>query len=210
MTFTKENTTIRSDTTARHVHKYENKSIIHQLVLGRFLDAMAEEIKTLDSRQLLDFGCGECFFWQEMQHRGVCVRNLTGIDMREDALVKAKTLFPECHFINQDILTWQTTERFDLVVASQVLEHLPFPEKFLEKLISLTKGHLLLSVPWEPLFRLSNLLRGRDLLRLGNHPEHINGWGVHKFARFVASQAEIVRFRRVFPFLIIVCKPKSV
>lgn len=205
----KEKTTIRSDTTARHVHKYENKNIIHQLVLGRFLDAMAEEIKALAPGQVLDFGCGECFFWQEMQHRDVCMRNLTGIDMREDALIKAKSLLPECRFINQDILTWQTSERFDLVVASQVLEHLPSPKKFLEKLVSLTRGYLLLSVPWEPFFRLSNLLRGRDLLRFGNHPEHINQWGVRTFARFVSSQAEIITFRRVFPFLLIVCKPKS-
>jgi 2-polyprenyl-3-methyl-5-hydroxy-6-metoxy-1,4-benzoquinol methylase len=182
---------------------------LHQLVLGRFLDAMADEIGAFVDSRLLDFGCGEGFFWKEMGHRGLVPRDMTGIDLRDDALETARAMLPDFYFIKQDLLTWQPEEKFDLVIASQVLEHLPKPGRFLEKLVSLTRGYLLLSVPWEPFFRLSNLARGRDILRLGNHPEHINLWSSRKFERFVSSYAEIVISRRVFPFLIIVCKPRS-
>ena len=53
-------------------------------------------------------------------------------------------------------------EQFDLVVASEVLEHLYEPERFLERLCRLSRGPVLLTVPHEPWFRLCNLLRGRD------------------------------------------------
>lgn len=203
-------TTINSDTTKRHVQKYENKNFLHRLFLGRFLDAIAMEISKFRGESILDFGCGEGFFWKEMEQRRLFPVNLTGIDLRDDALDRARLLLPDCHFMKQDLLTWQPEHNFDLVIASQVLEHLPNPEKFLDKLLSLTDGYLLLSVPWEPFFRLANLIRGRDILRLGNHPEHVNLWGTKKFARFVSLRAEIVEFRKVFPFLLVVCKPKHV
>jgi 2-polyprenyl-3-methyl-5-hydroxy-6-metoxy-1,4-benzoquinol methylase len=204
-----DNTTINKDTTSRHINKYENQNLIHRMVLGRFLDAMAEEIKSAEKSEILDFGCGEGFFWKEMMHRGLDVENLTGIDLRDDALATAKSWFPQHEFLKQDLLDWSIGKKFDLVIASEVLEHLPAPELFLKKLLEMTSGKLLLSVPWEPFFRLANFLRGRDLLSLGNHPEHINHWGVRSFSRFVSRYAEIIKFYHVFPFLIVVCRPKA-
>ncbi|MCP4599785.1 MAG: class I SAM-dependent methyltransferase [Proteobacteria bacterium] len=201
------NNTIRDDTGKRHRHKYENPNIIHQLVLGRFIDSVAKEIKSLPRSRTLDFGCGEGFFLRELKQRGVYFDDFLGIDLREDALTDAKTLLPEYSFKRADLLTWNHPEHyFDLVIASQVLEHLPSPEVFLKKLIRLTNQYLLLTVPWEPWFRLTNLLRGRDLSRLGNHPEHINHWGVSRFTKFLEAHATIVKLYTVFPFIIAVVK----
>jgi hypothetical protein len=68
-------------------------------------------------------------------------------------------------------------------------------------------GCLLLTVPTEPWFQIANLLRGRHLARLGNHPEHVNRWSFSKFCGFVADQAEISRAYRVFPFTVVVARP---
>lgn len=202
--------TIRHDTSQRHAGKYQNCGLIHQIVLGRFLDAIANHIQPFQSSTVLDFGCGECFFWQEMQRRGIEMQNLTGIDLRDDALNIATEHFPEHSFLLQDVLTYEASTTFDLVIASQVLEHLPEPEIFLAKLISLVKpgGQLVLSVPWEPFFMLSNLARGRDILRMGNHPEHVNLWSKRKFEQLVSSQADVLSSASVFPFIILVAAPK--
>ena len=202
-----DKSTIRHDTSKRHAHKYKNSSFLHQLVLGRFLDAMAETLTPFQQHSILDFGCGEAFFWQEMQQRSCHPSRLTGIDLRDDALDEARQRLPEHRFLKQDLLHWEPEEKFDLVMASQVLEHLPEPGQFLDKLSELSQGHILLSVPWEPFFRLCNLARGRDILRLGNHPEHINLWGARSFVRFVEKHADIIETKTVFPFLIILCKP---
>jgi 2-polyprenyl-3-methyl-5-hydroxy-6-metoxy-1,4-benzoquinol methylase len=157
----------------------------------------------------LDFGCGEAFFWTEMDRRGVSMRNLTGIDLRKDALEAAGKNFPQHTFLYQDLLTWDIDQKYDLVIASQVLEHLPGPDKFLARLCELTtrQGYILLTVPWEPFFMLANLARGRDVKRLGNHPEHINHWGKRGFTKFVAGRAKVVRTLAIFPFILVLAKP---
>jgi hypothetical protein len=91
-------------------------------------------------------------------------------------------------------------------VASQVLEHLPEPEIFLERLAAFSNKHLLLTVPWEPWFRTINLIRGRDIKRLGNHPEHINLWGLRGFERLVSKYATVEKAYTVFPFIVVVAK----
>jgi hypothetical protein len=63
---------------------------------------------------------------------------------------------------------------------------------------------MLLTVPWEPWFRLMNLLRGRDITRLGNHPEHINQWSIRQFESLVAKYAYIQKTQTVFPFMIVI------
>jgi 2-polyprenyl-3-methyl-5-hydroxy-6-metoxy-1,4-benzoquinol methylase len=201
--------TINDDTSDRHRKKYENPSVLHQLVLGRFLDLLAKELRGFENANALDFGCGEAFFWNEMDRRGVNMRNLTGVDLRKDALEVAGKNFPQHTFLRQDLLAWETDDKYDLVIASQVLEHLPGPEKFLDRLCKLTsrQGHLLLTVPWEPFFMLSNLVRGRDIKRLGNHPEHINHWGKRTFTQFVATKAKVIKTLAVFPFILVIAQP---
>ena len=197
-------TTIRHDTTDRHLKKYTNRNPIHRLTLSRFFDAVADEIRDVNPGQVLEFGCGEGLFLQELKNRGILFERLTGVDLRDEALRYARSLHPEYEFIQVDLLTWDCPKKgFDLVIASQVLEHLINPGDFLEKLVTLSRKHLIVTVPWEPWFRTMNLLRGRDIRRLGNHPEHINLWGLAQFKQFVSKYIEIEYAYTVFPFIVL-------
>ena len=208
MTDPNDSTTIRSDTGKRHRHKYDNRDPLHRLALGRFLDTVGEELKPYTNVKTLDFGCGEARFLAQMKQRGVRFEDLVGIDLRDDALREAGELLPEYRFETADLLTWnQSDASFDLVIASQVLEHLPHPETFLKKLVALTRGTLLLTVPWEPWFRLLNLARGRDIRHLGNHPEHINHFTPKSFREFIEPHARVTKLYTVFPFIIAVARP---
>ena len=131
--------TINKDTAKRHENKYQNTNIFHQFFLGRFLDSLASELKAFEQIKTLDFGCGEAFFWQQMNQRGVQMSCLTGIDLRKEALTTAKNNFPQHEFICEDILKWKTERRFDLILAIQVLEHLPDKKVYLSRLLELTK-----------------------------------------------------------------------
>src|SRR4030065_660295 len=68
----------------------------------------------------------------------------------------------------------------------EVREHLDQPLDALRELNRVSRKYVLLSVPYEPWFRLGNLARGRHLSRFGNHPEHVNLWSRSGFSRFVA------------------------
>ena len=153
---------------------------------------------------VLEFGCGEGLFLRELKRRGVMFKSYLGLDIRHDAIVMAKELHPEYTFVEADFLSWDhPTGSFDLVICSQVLEHLLQPEIYLQHLAVFSSKNLLLTVPWEPWFRLMNLLRGRDIRRLGNHPEHVNHWGVGQFAQLVKPYAHITDVTTVFPFILV-------
>src|SRR3989344_4941712 len=53
------------------------------------------------------------------------------------------------------------------------IEYLDDPEKGLSELVRVTKRSCVLSVPNEPLFTIQRFFRGKNLLQLGDHPEHI-------------------------------------
>ena len=201
-------TTIRDDTTARHLWKYTNRNPFHRLALRRFFDRIAGEILEMNPDRVLDFGCGEGLFLKEIEARGVELDDYVGIDLREDALQTARSYHPRHRFELVDISQWHSpAASFDLVIACQVLEHLPDPVSALRRLVGLSSERLLLTVPTEPWFQIVNLARGRHLARLGNHPEHVNRWSFSKFGRLVSNHAEIVRAYRIFPFTLVVAKP---
>ncbi|HVN86099.1 MAG TPA: class I SAM-dependent methyltransferase [Candidatus Binatia bacterium] len=200
--------TTESDTTLRQLSKYNNTNPIHRIALNRFFDRIVEALRAIAPQSVLDFGCGEGLFLQELEQRGLRFPHYTGLDLREDALAMARSLHPERQFLQGDVMQWSAPDAaFDLVIASQVLEHLPEAGRVLDRLVQLSTRHLLLTVPWEPWFRTMNLLRGRDLRRFGNHPEHVNLWAVRRFRAFVSQHATVLRVMTAFPFIIVIAAP---
>ena len=202
--------TVRHDTAERHLRKYNNRNLIHRFALGRFFDRIAAELNDLRPETVFEFGCGEGLFLKEVRERGVEFADYIGLDLREDALATARALHPNGRFERADLFRWPAPkDGFDLVIASQVLEHLPEPRLALERLVELCSGRLLLTVPMEPWFRILNLMRGRDVRRFGNHPEHVNLWTSSSFRGLVAEYAEILHAYSVFPFTVVIAQPKA-
>jgi hypothetical protein len=63
---------------------------------------------------------------------------------------------------------------------------------------------LLLSVPREPLWRISHVLAGRDLRALGNTPGHVNHWSSKDFKHLVADYGRVAKLSAPFPWTIAV------
>lgn len=202
-------TTIRHDTGERHRRKYADRNPLQRLALGRFHDEAAAAIRALAPKSILDFGCGEALLVEKLAERGVDLTGYVGVDLRAEAISDAKRRCPDLAFAEADIFSWPADgRRFELVLASQVMEHLIEPRRNLQRLCSLALGRLLLTVPLEPWFQLLNLARGRDLARLGNHPEHVNRWSLDGFRDFVAAEAAVEKAWTVFPFIFVIARPK--
>ena len=186
--------------------KYFNRNPFHRFVLNRFLNRVFQEIQELHPRTILDFGCGGGYFLKAIKNRGLpSVTKITGIDICKDAVEKAKKVVPEYDTQQLDIFSINPNEsKFDLVMAIEVLEHLNTPEKYLKHIVALSSQNIILTVPYEPWFRLINLLRGRDIKRLGDHPEHINHWSLRGFRGFVTPYFNVVRLYSIFPWLIVI------
>lgn len=200
--------TFNSETGWRHRRKYQSRNPLQGLVLGRFHRRVYGWIQSLRPRLVLDFGCGEGFFWKALAELGP-VPDVVGLDRRDDAIDAARASLPGMTFLNVDLFEFAPEgPRFDLVIASEVLEHLHDPGPHLEKLCALSGAYVLLTVPREPFFQLCNLMRGRDLRRLGNHPEHVQRWSRNGFLRFASRYLDVERFECVFPFTLVLGRPK--
>jgi len=91
---------------------------------------------------------------------------------------------------------------FDLVVATEMLEHLEHPAQALREIARVGRGRVLLTVPLEPHWRVLNCLRGRYLKDRGNTPGHLQHWSRRGFNRFLTTCLEVDRLRVVFPWLV--------
>ena len=93
----------------------------------------------------------------------------------------------------------------DLVLCIEVLEHLPTIEPAIAELARVTampRGRCIVSVPWEPWFRLGNLGRGKNVRRFGNDPEHIRWFTPRRLRGALRAHYERVEVMPAFPWLI--------
>lgn len=187
------------------------------------IDSIARKIKP---ETVLDAGCGEGMMIEKLAKKNVVglppssryssgLRrgkggfegekiNFFGIDMSEEAIIEAKKRAAFAKLQVGSVYTLPFPENFfDLVLCSEVLEHLIDPEKALVELGRVSKKYLLLSVPNEPWFRISSFLSGKYLKTFGNHPEHVQNWSKKEFVKMVGKYFKVLEVETSFPWIIV-------
>jgi ubiquinone/menaquinone biosynthesis C-methylase UbiE len=163
---------------------------------------------------ILDVGCGEGFLLEHLPP----VDSYIGVDYSDESIKLAKvqsskfkvqndSLKCKVDFRQADVYKLPFGDKsFDLVTCLEVLEHLDNYEKALQEIRRVAKKHVILSVPHEPWFQLSNFLRGKYLARLGNHPEHINKWNPNQFKKLISKYFIIKKVVYPFPWQTYLCE----
>jgi 2-polyprenyl-3-methyl-5-hydroxy-6-metoxy-1,4-benzoquinol methylase len=99
---------------------------------------------------VLDVGCGR---GDQLRHlrswMGARIQSAKGIDISPVAIKLAALREPWAEFVTMDVIRPRLDWRFDLVVCSQVLEHILDANRALESMIAMLKpgGVLVLTVP---------------------------------------------------------------
>lgn len=185
--------------------KYHSTNPIVKWMMSNFFSDFKELLQqTGDVNTILEAGCGEgeisAFLWK--YYGNAC--KIKAFDISEKVIGKAKKDNKEIDFSIENIYELDASGGYELVVCSEVLEHLEFPEKALEKLIKATNKYLILSVPREPIWRMLNILRGKYWKNLGNTPGHIQHWGSRSFIRFIKkSKMKIIQVKKPYPWTLV-------
>lgn len=101
-------------------------------------------VESLEFSNVLDIGCGEGSLLSDVRALHSNVR-VSGIDVSDSALALARRKLPDGEFWNLDITVRSLEQRFDLVLCSEVLEHLEDDVRALEQIARMTAGHLIVS-----------------------------------------------------------------
>ena len=183
--------------------KYRSKNPVVRHLVGRFLHRVSELAASERPRRILEVGCGEGIVLATLAARLPGTR-FDGLELDETALEQARVRCPGAKLVRGDACELPFGDRsFDLVVCLEVLEHLPEPARALRELRRVARGGCLLSVPHEPYFRVGNLLRGKNVARLGDPSDHFQHWGARQFADFCGRELAVRIRTTAFPWLIV-------
>jgi len=179
---------------------------LQKLLIDNYYIVLLDTAKRLKPTSVLDAGCGEGFTLSHFEEKNIG-KNLEGVDFLSTAIKIGKKLHPKLALKQGDIykLPYKDSQ-FDLVLCTEVLEHLENPEKALKELKRVTKKYIILSVPNEPLFMFGNFIRGKNVKRWGNDVEHINHWSTSAFEKFVAKEFTVEDVNTPLPWTMIVAK----
>jgi SAM-dependent methyltransferase len=175
-------------------------------LIGRFLHRLVAVVEDLAPDRLLDAGCGEGFVARALGEAMPSL-SIVGADIDADALGLAADIAPQVARVRADVcrLPWPD-DSFPLVIATEVLEHVPDGDRALAEFVRVSGAHLILSVPHEPWFAWGNLARLKNVRRGGRDPDHVRFWTRGGFVDFVSQRAQIVACWKPFPWTLVLAR----
>jgi 2-polyprenyl-3-methyl-5-hydroxy-6-metoxy-1,4-benzoquinol methylase len=182
--------------------KYASSNPIERRMMQGFFAALDACVEGLTLATVLEVGCGEGEVLERMIGTFPAAR-VAGIDLHDERLLAewAERGLPAKV---GDINAIDAADgEYDLVLAIEVLEHVPEPERALREIARVCRGQVVLSVPREPIWRIGNMARGRYLRQLGDTPGHVNHWSAGSFRRLVARHFDVEQVRRPLPWTMI-------
>ena len=183
--------------------KYRSSNPVVRRLVARFLECVGDLVEAQRPRRILEVGCGEGIVIEYLSGRVPGAR-FDGVELDPGALARGRRRCATAALFQADAYELPFARKsHDLVLCLEVLEHLREPGRALKEIRRVARAGCLLSVPHEPFFRLGNLVRGKNLLGLGNPTDHIQHWGARGFAAFCAGELAVRTATRSFPWLIV-------
>jgi ubiquinone/menaquinone biosynthesis C-methylase UbiE len=188
--------------------KYGSSNPVVRRLMAGFEETLEELFTRAAPESVLDVGCGEGVLTERWAAQ-LGTRPVVGIDLDDPKL------HAEWATRRRDNLEFRTGSAdelpfadgaFELVAAIEALEHIPDAPSVVREMARVAGGHLLVSVPREPLWRMLNVARGAYLRDLGNTPGHVNHWSKRGFVAMLSQVGEVIDARAPFPWTMLLVK----
>jgi ubiquinone/menaquinone biosynthesis C-methylase UbiE len=182
--------------------KYGSKNPVVRRLMARFKRDLDELFGAASPSSVLDVGCGEGILTEQWARR-IAPGRIVGLDLEDP---KLRAHWEQRRQENLEFVTMPAENlpfgenEFELAAAIEVLEHVPDPEHTVAEMARVAGGHLLVSVPREPLWRALNVARGAYIKDLGNTPGHVNHWSKRSFVAMLERYGRVVEARSPFPW----------
>ena len=187
--------------------KYGSTNPVVKRLMAGFERTLDELFVKAAPASLLDVGCGEGVLTEKWAKR--IDGRVVGIDL-DDPQLHAHWAERQAPNLEYRVLKAENMpfgdDEFDVATAIEVLEHVPDPEHTVAEMARVAGGHLLVSVPREPLWRGLNMARGAYIKDLGNTPGHLNHWSKRSFVQLLSKHGTVVEARSPFPWTMLLVR----
>ncbi len=196
--------------------KYSSSNIIVRWLMKGFfgvLDEMLDFSGITSGGHILEAGCGEGNIINHVSNylSQTGMIKYSAFDISEKLIKENSSKYPKIDFfindiyepINESAITLK--DEPDLIICSEVLEHLKKPEQAIMNLLHYG-NNFIISVPREPIWRILNFMRGKYIRNLGNTPGHIQHFSVKSLCDMMERCGlKITRIKKPMPWIVIYC-----
>jgi len=188
--------------------KYGSTNPVVRKLMDGFESNLEELFAKAAPKSILDVGCGEGVLTEQWADK-LAGGRIVGVDL-DDEKLKAEWVGRQ-----RDNLEYVTVEpgnlpfadgEFDTATAIEVLEHVPDPAHTVAEMARCASGHLLVSVPREPIWRMVNFARGQYMSDWGNTPGHLNHWSKRSFIKLLSQHGTVTEARSPFPWTMLLVR----
>jgi SAM-dependent methyltransferase len=188
--------------------KYGSQNPVVRKLMAAFESTLDELWTIAAPRSILDVGCGEGVLTAQWAER-LAGGRIVGIDL-DDPKLRAEwetRTRPNLEYRAEEATKLSFADgEFDMATAIEVLEHVPEPERTVAEMARVAERWLLVSVPREPVWRLTNMARGAYLKELGNTPGHLNHWSKRSFVSLLSRYGDVEQVRSPFPWTMLLVR----
>jgi SAM-dependent methyltransferase len=113
-----------------------------------FYDEVVNACFQFEPKRVIDVGCGGGHLLERLRER-IQLDQVVGVDLASSAIAHARQLLPEGVFLVGDLYECPSRDAFDIVLCTEVLEHVQRPAEAARALIRLCNrgGIVLITVP---------------------------------------------------------------
>lgn len=113
-------------------------------------------LKNLDFKTVLEIGSGQPYLPQDIsKHHDF---EFTGTDISKALVEENRKEFPLYHFEVLDIVNEALPNQYDLILASEVLEHVSDIQKSLENIAKMAQRYVLITVPSSKVYPIDKMI----------------------------------------------------
>lgn len=155
-----------------HMDKlYNSRNFLVRFVHRNRLKTIVSLLPDQSSFKILDAGCGEGHLL-ELLNQFNSQNEYYGVDLTQEALVKAQERCPLAHLSQADLKNIKFPDNFfDFIVCTETLEHIDDYKKVIIELKRVLKpgGRLIITFPNEILWTISRFFLGRRPIKVVDH-----------------------------------------
>lgn len=195
--------------TGNYFDKHTSTNLFYKVLISRYRNALQRVIVNTPFTNVLEVGSGEGHIISYIKAVKKDISYIAS-DIDLQLIKNSKFAHPQAeHVVCVGEKTPFVSKSYDLVLACEVLEHVRDPRVVMQEISRVGRRWFIASVPYEPWWRILNMIRLKYLRLFGNTPGHIQHWGMRSFKNFIGEYCEISQTFSVFPWIFIIGEFKT-